>query len=148
MNNFTKILLLGGVAVAFIALRKKAAVGTLRFVLRSVGADFSSPLAPKLKLTLGVQNPSNSNFNLKSVVGDLSVNGNYFANVNAFKSVDIKSNSETLLPITVEPSIGNVVTSVLQLIRLKGKTGLNVSLVGTVNADGVAYPLNTAFKWL
>lgn len=148
MNNFTKILLLGGVAFAFFALRKKAAVGTLRFVLRGVGADFSSILSPKLKLTLGVQNPSNSSFNIKSIVGDLSVNGNYLANVNTFSNVDVKSNAETLLPITVELSIANVVSDVLQLIRLKGKKELNISLVGTVNADGIAFPLNTSFKWL
>jgi LEA14-like dessication related protein len=92
---------------------------------------------PILTLGLAIQNPSNTPFRVKSIVGTLTSNGIPLANVSAYDDKVIAASSETVYPLKFRLSLIGIATDIVKIftgggiaqqIEFKGGVNVNNSL--------------------
>jgi LEA14-like dessication related protein len=126
-------------AAAFLLIRRTAFAKNLNFVIRGVKLG-GRWLAPRIEITIGLQNPSNQKANFKSLSGLVKWNDAEFANISSFNAVTIAANSETQIKVNAEPSVMGIFETVKKIIKegIKGK----ITIVGTANVDNLQIPIN------
>lgn len=103
---------------------------------------------------LGIQNPTGESLNVGSIVGDLSINGNYAANISGFQLTTIKAMSATLYPLAARLSVSGLFGEVQDIINAISQGNVNallnqtISFKGHVYAEGVTLPLSFSYKVL
>lgn len=126
-------------AAAFLLIRRTAFAKNLNFVIRGVKVA-GRLLAPRIEITIGLQNPSNQKANFRSMSGLVKWDGSEFANISSFNAITIAPNSETQIKLNAEPSVMGVFEAVKKVIKegLKGR----IEIVGTANVDNLQVPFN------
>ena len=95
MKKFPWILVVVGGAAALYFISRGSVAKNFKTVLRKVKIG-GKILQPKIFLTFGIQNPSGGSATIRSLIGDVLINGNKVANVSSFTSIKIEPNAETL----------------------------------------------------
>jgi LEA14-like dessication related protein len=140
MKGSTILLLAAGGALLYFLYTKIRTVTNLSFVPRGVSSSGAG-----LLLTVGVQNPTSTPVTLRSIVGNLFIDGNPVANVSDFSTAVIAANAETPIQILVQPDLYGIVSSVVSTIKNGLPSNSQISLQGTANIDNSAMPVNTKF---
>lgn len=125
--------------------RKVRAVNYLTFIVADIDIAFDN-FTPVIKLELGIQNPSNEKFTVKSIVGTLYANGFEIGNVSSFQVKEINPASEVKYPLLIRLKVIPIVSDVVNI--LQGGNGMTQTLVfdGAVNANNMTSPLNITYK--
>lgn len=100
-------------------------------------------LSKQLELNFQVQNPTNQTGTISAMTGEVLVNNQVVADFSSFGEQKIAPKSASELKILAVPSIG-----ILQLLTTKGlfKAGVNYTIRGTGNFDGIIAPFNYTSK--
>ena len=93
----------------------------------------------KFQLVFNVQNPTGQTANVSAITGEVYLGDKLIADFSSFADQKIAARSESELKIQASPTIG-----ILQLVSTKGwlKKGLNYTIKGTGNFDGIVVPFN------
>lgn len=96
-------------------------------------------LSKQLELNFQVQNPTNQTGTISALTGEVLVNNQIVADFSSFGEQKIAPKSASELKVVAVPSVG-----VLQLFTMKGlfKRGVNYTIRGTANFDGIVAPFN------
>lgn len=138
MKKFIPLVLIGGLATWFL-LTKRSLSNNIKFVLRKIGFG-GKILQPKIYITLGAQNPTNTGAIIRSIVASVNYNGKTFADVSSFVTQRINPGSESNIVLIAEPSVVGVFSTIREMVKsgnIKGKFEIN----GTANIDGINFPL-------
>lgn len=87
----------------------------------------------RLVISFNIQNPNSAPTVVRSIVGDVSINGKRVGRVQAFKTVTIAGNAQSPLDVEVGLKLINTITTLAQLTQ--GVAGSTIKFSGTVNAD-------------
>ena len=100
-------------------------------------------LSKQLELNFQVQNPTNQTGTISAMTGEVLVNNQVVADFSSFGEQKIAPKSASELKILAVPSIG-----ILQLLTTRGlfKAGVNYTIRGTGNFDGIIAPFNYTSK--
>ena len=100
-------------------------------------------LSKQLELNFQVQNPTNQTGTISAMTGEVLVNNQIVADFSSFGEQKIAPKSASELKIIAVPSIG-----ILQLLTTKGlfKAGVNYTIRGTANFDGIIAPFTYSAK--
>lgn len=100
-------------------------------------------LSKQLELNFQVQNPTNNTGTISAMTGEVLVNNQIVADFSSFGEQKIAPKSASELKIIAVPSIG-----ILQLLTTKGlfKAGVNYTIRGTANFDGIIAPFSYSAK--
>lgn len=131
--------LVGGAAALYFIARFRFSQKA-NFILQSVRPG-GTLIAPVVNIRMLVQNPTNQRVVIKSIVGNLSINGKFLAYVSSFGDQVINPNSESIFNLTARPSAIGVFNTLRQLIT-EPIPGTVISFRGTANVDGVNVPVD------
>ena len=124
--------------------KKSAAFQSLNFVLSKADVSCSGFLctSPRITLILGVQNPTDEEIVVKSLTGNVKLNGTFIGTVSSFNNKPIAANAETPYPVTIDVSASQVLNTIADIFL--GRQGLQarIDLQGTVNTEDLLIPLN------
>lgn len=109
------------------------------FILQSVKPG-GTLFAPKVNITLLVQNPTNQRIVVKSVVGSIFIGEKFLAYVSSYGDQTIEGNAESVLNLTARPTALSVFQSFKELITQPIGT-IEVRFTGTANVDGINIPI-------
>ena len=100
-------------------------------------------LSKQLELNFQVQNPTGQTGTISAMTGEVLVNNQIVADFSSFGEQKIAPKSASELKIIAVPSIG-----ILQLLTTKGlfKAGINYTIRGTANFDGIIAPFSYTAK--
>ena len=105
------------------------------------GVNFSGGnVIPNAFLKFRVLNGTSTSVILNSVVGEVFVNGKFFATVSNTDRFTIPANSETYYSVKLSPSGLSMIGILYNLI--KNRQTVNVEFTGTVNTSGALIPIN------
>lgn len=105
------------------------------------GVSFSGgTIIPNAFLKFRVLNGTSTGVTLNSLVGEVFVNGKFFATVSNTDKFTIPANSETYYSVKLSPSGLQMIGILYNLI--KNKQRVNVEFTGTVNTSGALIPIN------
>jgi len=138
MKKFVPFIVIGGLT-AWYLLSKRSLSNNIKFVFRKIGFG-GKILQPKVYITLGAQNPTNTGATIKSIVASVNYNGNTFADVSSFVTQKINPGSESNIVLIAEPSVVGIFGTIREMIR-SGKIKGNFEITGTANIDGINFPL-------
>jgi len=134
------ILIAGAIfGVGYYLYRKKTLGTNARFSFDAIKLSGTNII-----VTLGILNPVSSSALLKSMVGDLIINGNIIATGSTFDAVTIKPNTKTQFNITFVPS-GTGLLSTLKNIIKSGFKNIKAKFVGTANINGFNMPIDLTY---
>lgn len=102
--------------------------------------------APVIELKLGIQNPTDHVFNLKSIVGNLYSGNNFIGNVSSYADVTIKGRSQAVVPVDIRISLIGVAIDLYNLLVNGNGREHTISFSGYVNGNGVTVPLEVSYK--
>jgi LEA14-like dessication related protein len=142
-NILTLILLAGGAYFGYDYLKKhnllQAAAETrnLRVRIEGIHSDEDN-----VSMDINIENPNANNFDIKSFVGSMFVDGKQVGEVKMFGDYNVKANSEQVVPLQVRPNI-SVYRAALNSI-VKGKSRITFS--GTINVNNHAIPLSISYS--
>jgi LEA14-like dessication related protein len=130
--------ILGGAAALYFLARysfsRKA-----NFILQSVKPG-GTLLQPRILISLAVQNPTNQEITIKSIVGSVYVDDNFLASVSSFGDQRITGNSESTLQLTARPSAIGIFQTLKRLVT-QPIPGTQIRFTGTANVDGINVPI-------
>jgi len=140
----TILLPLAGVFALMLYLQKGAAK-LLNYVIQRVQLNFQGT-TPVLRVDVGVQNPSNTDFTIKSIAGDAIAGGQVIGNFSMFQTIVVASNAQTTLPIDIRLNTLGVVADLIKVITQGYGNTTTITLDGNVNANGFVQPLKLEYK--
>lgn len=133
-----------GLVVAGLLLSKKAS-GYLNYYIKKLAVSFSG-FTPLLKIDVAVQNPSNEQFVITSIAGDVKADGSVIGSGSLFQQVVIAPNSESVLPVVVRLSPLAVVSDLINIITKQSGIPMTVGFDGYVNANGFVTPIDLVYN--
>lgn len=140
-NSNFPLLLVAGVAIFYFS-RLGVAATNLKVNLRNVSLRRGSGISlPKIVLDFLIQNVTNQPIFLRSLVGDIYINGNYFANVSNFNELQITPRSAINYPVEVQINFLDFIPLLKELAFPVGKRKLIVKGKLTLNANNLIIPL-------
>jgi hypothetical protein len=89
-----------------------------------------------------VQNPTNAEADLKSIVGEVFVNDQFVARFSKFGSQKIDPNAQSIIQITAVPVLTGVFSAVKDLLTQPKGSGVRVRTSGTANVDRIVIPFD------
>lgn len=109
----------------------------LRAQIKDIDFDWQ-----RIRIILQVDNPTNGNLIVRSIVGDLMVNGSKIANVKTFEpnGWKVPANGTGAVPVIGTYITGNFAQAVAAL--LQGQQRFDISFSGTVNLNNEMVPFN------
>lgn len=147
MKNYGKYLLgalVVGALYYFAKLKKTADV--IKVNLANVKLKKGSGLSlPTIVMSFDIQNPTNNPVNVKGVVGDVYINGQYVANVSNLNQVKIPANGSTIYSVDVKAGISDTISTLISLLKKKkaGESkGVTITANLNVNVDDILYPVD------
>lgn len=146
MSNNTKYLIGAGViAAAYYFFRLKRTGQNIKVNLANVSLRRSSGLSlPTVRMDFEIQNPTNGTANIKGVVGDVYINGQYLANVSNLTTTQVKPNSSTIYSVDVKAGITDTITTLISLLSKKNAgspKGVNFTADLNVNVNDILFPV-------
>lgn len=145
MTTTTKTVLVGAGILLLLTGKKIYSATALNFYPSKVSADMDG-LTPTLRLTIAVQNPSDNQFILRSMVANLYANDNLIGNGFLYSPTVIKPLTTSFIALNIRLSLIGIAMDIYQAIV--NKTGFSQAL--NLNAhtlvDGVLLPVNLDYK--
>ena len=136
-----QVFIIGGVLLAVYLLGRRRLAANVKVLLR--GVSFAGGIKrPTISLRFGIQNPTDREARLVSLVGQVEANGRTVADVSAFETVNILPNQETRYTIQATPAAVGIIQTLTQFIRAKERKPVRVAFTGTANVDGMNIPIN------
>lgn len=123
---------------------KKAAAQRLIFRIQNIKAE-EHGLNFYLTVNIVISNPTSQDFNVSSLSGSLSINGQSIGVVSSFQKTLIAANSQAIYPITIVIGLVGAGLDIFNLIS-NPSGGLSLQISGTANIEGVAIPVNVTDK--
>jgi LEA14-like dessication related protein len=133
------LIVVGGGIYAAVHFGKKAlAVKALNVKLRDIKLDPINQAA----ITMEVINPTNYPISFNSITTDVAINGSNIATLNFQKLTQLKANDSIKinLPIKINPLEG--LSFLVSFFSKKKTSGNSVTITGTVNGEGLSFPIN------
>ena len=148
MNPFLIVGLIGTAVFFLQKWSKAAALQSLNIVVKNFNVSCGGFLctSPELTVNLLLQNPTDQVINLRSIIANIFVNGQYIGNANALNVKAIAANSQDVYPLTVDLQITTILGEALAILQGDKNIQAVLELKGTVNVEGINYPLNLKFK--
>ena len=138
MKKFLPLLLTAGIGYfAYKYISKGFAAKKLNIKLRSIRLN---PIS-KASLTLDIINPTNTNININSIVGDVIVNGYSISTINYQNAVSIPANGSIFIELMIKVNPLDAGGFILDLIQKKGKLG-KIKVLGSVSGEGIVAPFS------
>jgi hypothetical protein len=136
MKNWIFFALAGATGLFF--LRKSSLAGRSKLLFKKI--RFANR---KFELIFGVQNPTGQTGTISAITGEILLGNKVVADFSNFGEQKIAAKSESELKIQASPTIG-----ILQLVTTKDwlKRGLNYTIKGTGNFDGIIVPFQYQSK--
>lgn len=128
----------------FIALfywTKAKAIEKLQYYVDGVSGGIVSGY-PVITLNLAVNNPTNQQFTIKSLIGTLTANGQPIGRVESHSEVVILPAGQSHYPISVQVVLAGVALTVYNLISQGIGNTQTLGFNGAVNASGIVAPLD------
>lgn len=94
-------------------------------------------------VTIKFQNPNSQPAVVRSVFGEVSLNGRKVGLVSMSKPVTVAGNGETSMDLQVQMKLPNVITSVAEL--LKGIANSVIDITGTMNVNNSPIPIKLTY---
>lgn len=140
-NYFFPVVLILGAAVYYFS-KLKSTGENLKVNLVNITTKKSSGLSlPKVILVFQLQNVTENALNLNAIVGDIYINGSYFANVSNLRPITVQPKSNTYLDVELQTSVLDALPIIKDLIVKSGKRNLKVTGNLTLNVNGILIPL-------
>jgi len=142
-NILPLIVLAGGAYFGWEYLKKHnvlqatAETRNLRVRIEGIHSDESN-----VSMDINIENPNSNNFDIRSFVGSMYVDGKQVGEVNMFGEYNVKANSQEVLPLTVRPNISVYRAALASIV--KGKSRITFS--GTINVNNHAVPLSISYS--
>ena len=134
------ILIAGAIfGVGYYLYKKKSLGNNARFSFDAIKLSGTNII-----VTVGILNAVSSTATLKSMVGDLIVNGNIIATGSLFDAVTIPPNTKTQFNITFVPSATGVLSTLKNIIK-QGLKNIKAKFVGTANINGFNMPIDLTY---
>jgi LEA14-like dessication related protein len=129
------LLLIGG-ALAFLYFKSTSKQNRYYSGLRVqiLGVDLGGGKTVNVKLNF--QNPNTKGVVLRTVFGEVSINGKKIGLIDYKTPVEVKGNNETTITVPVNIKLLNTVTALTQ-----GIANSTLTITGTMNIDNQAQPL-------
>ena len=130
MKNYV-LIGLAGIAAYYFIVKKQFAQKT-KLIFKKI--RFANK---KFEITFKVENPTNQSAKISAINGEIYLGEKLIADFSSFADQVIAKRSSNEIKIVATPNIG-----LLQLITSKGwlKKGLNYTIKGTANVDGLIIP--------
>jgi hypothetical protein len=132
--------ILGGAALLYF-LKKSTLINRVEFYLNRVKVG-GSLFRPVIDIEMIVQNPTNAEADLKSIVGEVFVNDQFVARFSKFGSQKIDPNAQSIIQITAVPVLTGVFSAVKDLLTQPKGSGVRVRTSGTANVDRIVIPFD------
>jgi LEA14-like dessication related protein len=137
--NYVSILPIAAGAAVLYFISKAQTGKNLKIYL--TGVKFSGGgLIPNIFLQFRVLNVTSSSVAIDSLVGEVTINGKFFASVSNTDRFVIPANSDTFYSVKLTPSTLSAISIVYNLIKNRQK--VNIDFGGTVNSTGALIPIN------
>lgn len=154
----TALFLGGGVLVLVLLWRKVVKPGavtpvqTLNYIsrLRFIISGVQLKGGQYLEFKLFIENPNDKKITVKSIVGELYLEGNKntiykLGTVSRYGITEVQGNAETKLPFSVRLKYLQLLGALSDWAAGKLKNR-NLRFKGSINIDGEIYPLNITYK--
>lgn len=136
-----------GLLIALGLFAQKRASGFLSYYIKSLALAFDG-MTPVVKVNLVIQNPSNEQFVVRSLVATLFANGEAVGNVSAFTTITVNPNSQQILPVYVRLNTLSIVSDIVTLFQNNSGIQMTLNLKGVVNANSIVAPIDVSYKIL
>lgn len=135
-----------GLAIAYsLLLMAKSSKDTLKAnALRVQIADVDLDWK-RIRFVFNIQNPTNGNLVIRSIVGDLFINENKVANVTTFGHFVIPANGQNQIPVQGAYINNNVAQFLMQIFN--GKQRYEIIFNGTANLNSEIVPIKISFTY-
>lgn len=127
--------------IAWIYWAKGKAIDRLQFYIKGIGTSIQAG-QPVITLSIAIQNPTNETFTIRSVVGNLSSNGQVIGRVTSNSEVFVQAAGQSLYPLNIALSIGGLGLAIYNLISQGIGTSQTIGFSGAVNASGIVAPID------
>jgi hypothetical protein len=151
-NKAGTVLLAASAFVAYLVFSKKKAIGLLNYFISgiAIGSDNNTPV---MRVEIGIQNPTNEDFQIRAVVGNLkatSIDGSTYniGNVSSFVSLSVRPASQVIYPLYVRLNAIAIVSDIVNTIMQGSGPSQVITVEGTVNASGIVAPVTLSYKIL
>jgi LEA14-like dessication related protein len=135
----------GGGIFAVFMIGKIHALKSLSFKLRNVRFDLSSS-DPLLFLDIGIVNPTGKTITVKQISGTISVDQQNIATVFQNSVVTVQPFNETPYTVPFQIQVESAVSEVIRLLSPGTMAETVVRFVGSVNLEGILFPVNVSYK--
>jgi hypothetical protein len=132
--------LVGLAVVGYFLIRRSTFANNIQVVLKDIALR-GTITRPRINVTLGIQNPTNSKATIKSILGNVLWNDQSFANVSSFKTIEILPNAESTFVVETRPDLLGASGVIVDIFR-KGFKGGVIKFEGTINVNNINLPLN------
>jgi late embryogenesis abundant protein len=132
-------------AVALGLLMTKKASGALNYFVSKVAVSFDG-FTPVLRLDIAIQNPTNSQFVVKSIAGDVLANDSVIGNASMFQTLVVPPNAQTIMPVYVRLSPLAIVSDLVSIITKGSGIPQTIKFKGYVNANDFVTDLSLSYN--
>lgn len=148
MKPLIAIALAGGAFWLYSKITKGAALQSLDVRIADLDVKCAGFLCTQPQLSIGLltTNPTDTEINLRSVTGNVTVNGQFIGNVTSLNNKPIPGNSQLMYPVSVSLSLGQVLSEAMSIIKGEKGIAANVRFKGTANVEGLNYPIDLGYK--
>lgn len=101
----------------------------------------------KLVFNLQIVNPTDQTLSFNSIAGEVSYNGKPVSVLKYFGKLDVKPNSEVVLPISLSLNAAGVLSTIITALTSSPAKDKLINIDATINAGGINYPFNEEFKF-
>lgn len=140
-SNTTKIIgfsLIGLIALYFFKLKRT--IEGLNYYVAGVDLKFDNN-TPVLRIDLGIQNPDENSFTIKSIVGNLYANGYPIGNVSSYNQALVPPAGNVIYSLYIRLSLINIVSDIVSIFT-GGGIRQRIEFSGTVRIDNITAPLD------
>jgi len=136
-----QILVLGLFGIgAYYFLSKKNLAKTAKFSFEKLSMNWKKK---QINVFIGVKNSGDDSAVLKSLIGDLIINGDSIASVESFDTVKIAPRSKSVINLTLKPSLVGIFLQLKNFIQKNNNVKkIKASFQGSANLEGLNIPLN------
>jgi len=145
MRKLLPFIAIGGAGILLLMLSRGQAAKNLKVYFRDIIIKPKGGISiPDLIARFNIVNGSNTALKIRSLVGDLSINGNILSSVQALDELLIPANGTTIINVKLETSSFNLVSTLVNLISQK--RGFTAKFEGTINSQGVLIPISQSIR--
>jgi hypothetical protein len=145
LMNAKAIFLAVGAYAAITLLGKKSDAGKLSYGIASVNPSLDG-ITPILDINLSIQNPTNSNFSIRSFVGSITSNGSTIGTTSNYQTQNILPLSTSYYKISLRMSLIGIAVDVYNAIQGGSGWAQQIEIKGNANVDGYIAPVDLKYQ--